>query len=352
MLTFITFVLVFGTIVFFHEFGHFAVAKLAGIRVEEFALGFGPPLASKKMGETKYSLRAFPLGGFVRLAGMDEMVLEDEQDAKKVDSAEEPAHDGGSFQNKSLPWRLATIAAGPLMNFVLAIVLFTLFFMFITLPPKISHVEPASPAEIAGFLPGDEFVSVNGEEVNDTERIIDLIKMSPGQQMAIGIKRQDRFTTLLVTPQDDQGEGRIGVAIEFAKPRYPFLLSARAAVSRTWAVTAQLVGDLSRMITGKQKADISGPIGIVQLVGETARQGIGEVLFLAILLNINLGLLNLLPIPVLDGGWLVILVVEAVRGKPLSAEARGIVQFIGLALLVLLMIFATFKDIARFNFFS
>lgn len=344
MLTFITFVLVFGTIVFFHEFGHFSAAKLAGIRVEEFALGFGPTLAGKEVGETKYSLRAFPLGGFVRLAGMEEMVLE----GKEGPSAD----DQGSFQNKSLPWRLATIAAGPLMNFVLAIVLFTLFFMFITLPPRISHVEPASPAEIAGLLPGDEFVSVNGQAVDDTERIIELIKMSPGQQMAIGIKRQDKFMTLFVTPQDDQGEGRIGVAIEFAKHRYPFLASARAAVSRTWAVTAQLVGDLSRMITGKQKADISGPIGIVQLVGQTARQGFGDVLFLAILLNINLGLLNLLPIPVLDGGWLVILVVEAVRGKPLSAEARGVVQFIGLALLVLLMIFATFKDIARFNFFS
>ncbi len=191
--------------------------------------------------------------------------------------------------------------------------------MFITLPPRISHVEPASPpAEIAGLLPGDEFVSVNGQAVDDTERIIELIKMSPGQQMSIGIKRQDKFTTLFVTPpRRSGGEGRIGVAIEFAKPpRYPpFLASAKAAVSRTWAVTAQLVGDLSRMITGKQKADISGPpIGIVQLVGQTARQGFGDVLFLAILLNINLGLLNLLPIPVLDGGWLVILVVEAVRG--------------------------------------
>lgn len=122
MLTFITFVLVFGTIVFFHEFGHFSAAKLAGIRVEEFALGFGPTLAGKEVGETKYSLRAFPLGGFVRLAGMEEMVLE----GKEGPSAD----DQGSFQNKSLPWRLATIAAGPpLMNFVLAIVLFTLFFL-------------------------------------------------------------------------------------------------------------------------------------------------------------------------------------------------------------------------------
>lgn len=346
MLTFVTFVLVFGTIVFFHEFGHFAVAKLAGIRVYEFALGFGPVLGSKERGETTYSLRAFPLGGFVRLAGMDEAALgEGEGELAGED-------DPRSFQNKSLPWRLGTIAAGPLMNFILAIVLFAAYFMFVTLPPKINHVEPASPAEIAGFLPGDEFISVNGENVDDTERIIALIKASPEQEMEFVVKRQKSFATLSVTPELENGEGKIGVAIEFSKPRYPFLLSAQAAVSRTWAVTAQLVGDLSRMITGRQKADISGPIGIVQMVGETARRGFGEVLLLAVLLNINLGLLNLLPIPVLDGGWLVILVVEAIRGKPLSAEARGIVQFIGLAFLVLLMIFATFKDISRFNFFS
>lgn len=346
MLTLITFVLVFGTIVFFHELGHYIAAKLAGIRVEEFALGFGPSIGNWQGKETLYSLRLFPLGGFVRMAGMDEMLLDDDEN----DLLDED--DPGSFENKSLPWRLGTIAAGPLMNFVLAIILFAAYFMFVVMPPKISVVEPGSPAAIAGFLPGDVVSSVNGEAVHDTDRIIDLIVASPGKEMEFVVKRNGQNFTLAVIPLDEGGEGKIGVAIEIAKPRYPFLVSARAAVTRTWDVTKQMVVELSRIVTGKQKADLSGPIGIAQLVGETARQGFADVLLLAIPLSINLGLLNLLPVPVLDGGWLVILVVEALRGRPLSAKARGIVQFIGLAFLVGLMIFATFKDITRLNFFS
>lgn len=154
-----------------------------------------------------------------------------------------------------------------------------------------------------------------------------------------------------MVPSAEDGQGRIGIGID-SKPQYPFLTSLRHGVRQTWNFTIQLITDLGQMITGKQKAEISGPIGIVQIVGQTAKQGIPQLMILAILLNINLGLLNLLPVPVLDGGWIVILLIEAVRGKPLPPEARGIAQFIGLALLLLLMVFATFKDISRFNFFS
>lgn len=344
MLTLVAFIVVFGTIVFFHELGHFTVAKLAGIRVYEFALGFGPLLASRTRGETKYSLRIFPLGGFVRMAGMDEAA------DKSEELGEEEA--SRSFQNKSLPWRLATIAAGPLMNFVLAVILFTLYFMLVTVPPTISQIEPDSPAEIAGLQVQDSFVAVNGEKIDHTEQVIELIKASPERELELTILRKKELIKIQITPRQENGEGKIGVGISISKPRYPLLISVKGGFTQTWAVTSQLVKDLARMITGKQKADISGPIGIVQIVGETARQGLPDLLILAIILNINLGLLNLLPIPVLDGGWLVILVVEAVRGKPLSPEARGVVQFIGLALLVLLMIFATFKDLSRFKFFS
>lgn len=342
MLTLVAFVVVFGTIVLFHELGHFAVAKLAGIQVYEFAIGFGPALGSFTKGETKYSLRAFPLGGFVRMAGMDE-------GTDAVNDVEEG--NPRSFQNKGLGWRLSTIAAGPLMNFVLAIVLFVIYFMLIAVPPTITLVELQSPGQAGGLLPGDRFVSINGEEVATTEQIIEKIKASPNQEMTVVVRRERQLVTIEVVPEERDGVGVIGVAID-SKPQYPFLVSLRAGITQTWNITSQLVGDLARMITGKQKAEISGPIGIVQIVGQTARQGLPQLLILAIILNINLGLLNLLPVPVLDGGWLVILLVEAVRGKPLAPEARGIAQFIGLALLVLLMIFATFKDLSNLNLFS
>lgn len=342
MLTLVAFVVVFGTIVFFHELGHFTVAKLAGIQVYEFAIGFGPALGSFTRGETKYSFRAFPLGGFVRMAGMDE-------GSDAVNDVEED--NPRSFHNKNLGWRLGTIAAGPLMNFVLAIVLFVIYFMLIAVPPTITLVEMESPGQIAGFLPGDSFVSINGETVNTTDEVIERIKASPNQEMTVVVKRERQLVTVQVVPKDRDGIGVIGIAID-SKPQYPFLVSLRAGVSQTWYITTQLVRDLSRMLTGKQKAEISGPIGIVQIVGQTAKQGLPQLLILAIILNINLGLLNLLPVPVLDGGWLVILVVEAIRGKPLAPEARGIAQFIGLALLVLLMLFATFKDISNLNLFS
>ncbi|NMB20510.1 MAG: RIP metalloprotease RseP [Firmicutes bacterium] len=342
MLTLIAFVAIFGTIVLFHELGHFTVAKLAGIRVYEFAIGFGPTLGSFRRGETKYSLRAFPLGGFVKMAGMDEPV---------EGSEEVPEDDPKSFTNKSLPWRLSTIAAGPFMNFVLAIVLFVLYFMLIAVPPTVTYVEPASPAEVAGLQAGDLFVSVNGESVSSSERIVELIGLSPGQEMEMVVKRQKELVTLTITPDNRDGLGRVGVSID-SKPQYPFLVSVRAAVTQTWGLTTQLIRDIGMMITGQQKVEVSGPIGIVQIVGETARHGFPNLLILAVILNINLGLLNLLPVPVLDGGWILILLLEAVRGKPLAAEAKGIAQFIGLALLVALMLFATFKDLARFNLFS
>ncbi len=341
MVTLIAFVVIFGTIVLFHELGHFTVAKLAGIRVYEFAIGFGPALGSVTKGETKYSLRAFPLGGFVKMAGMDEPV--DGQGAEEDESR--------SFIGKSLPWRLGTIAAGPMMNFVFAILIFVLYFMLIAVPPTITSVEQGSPGHLAGLVPGDLFVSINGESVDSSERIVELIGLSPDQEMQMVVKRQQELVTISVVPENRDGLGRVGVSID-SKPQYPFVTSLRAGVQETWRLTTQLIRDISMMITGQQKVELSGPIGIVQIVGETARYGLPNLMILAIILNINLGLLNLLPVPILDGGWILILLVEAVRGKPLAPEAKGIAQFIGLALLVALMLFATFKDLSRINLFS
>ncbi|NLM40808.1 MAG: RIP metalloprotease RseP [Firmicutes bacterium] len=343
MITLVAFVVIFGTIVLVHELGHFLAAKAAGIRVYEFAIGFGPALVSTTRKGTKYSLRIVPLGGFVKMAGMDE----------PVDYHEDvPDDDPESFQSKSLPWRLGTIAAGPFMNFVLAIALFVLYFMLVSVPPMVTTVEPNSPAHRAGLLPGDLFISVDGQPVAEADEVVRLIQGAAEREMEIVVRRQGSLVTLTAVPDAANGQGWLGVAISEAKPRYPFLTSVRAGAVQTWRLTTQLIGEIGRMISGRQPVEISGPIGIVQIVGETARHGVPQLLILAVILNVNLGLLNLLPVPVLDGGWLLILVLEAVRGKPLRPETRGIAQFVGLALLIALMLFATFKDLTRINLFS
>jgi len=342
VLTLVAFVVVFGTIVFFHELGHFVVAKLAGIRVYEFALGFGPSIAKVRRGETDYSIRVFPLGGFVKLAGMDEAEnFEDEVDE----------HDPRSFVNKPLPVRLGTIAAGPFMNFVLAVILLTVYFSLAVIPPTIVQIEAQSPAHLAGLLPGDEFVEIDGNPVKTSAEIVEIIQAHPEEELQVTVKREGKLLTIPVRPTLEKGRGAIGVAIDH-KPRYPISVSVPAAVRQTWQMAGQLVKALGQMITGRIEPELSGPIGIVQIVGQSARQGLPSLLILAVVLNVNLGLLNLLPIPVLDGGWLLILIIEALRGRPLAPESRGIAQFVGLALLILLMIFATFQDISRLSWFS
>ncbi|HHT72494.1 MAG TPA: RIP metalloprotease RseP [Firmicutes bacterium] len=342
MLTLAAFVVVFGTIVLFHELGHFLVAKLAGIRVFEFAIGFGPKVAGVRWGETTYSLRLFPLGGFVKMAGMDE--AEDIRDDVDQD-------DPRSFANKSLPWRLSTIAAGPFMNFVLAILLFTIYFSLAVVPPTITQIEQHAPAYQAGLHPGDEFVEINGKPVKTSEDVVAIIQAHPGEELSVLVKRSGQFLTIPVTPKEADGKGVIGVAIDY-KPRFPLGVSLQAGFTQTWQMAGQLITGLVHMVTGKVEPNLSGPIGIAQIVGQSARQGLASLLILAVVLNVNLGLLNLLPVPILDGGWLVILIVEALRGKPLAPESRGIAQFVGLAVLILLMLFATFQDISRLNWFS
>lgn len=341
MLTLAAFVVVFGTIVLFHELGHFIVARLAGIRVFEFAVGFGPRVVQVHRGETTYSLRLIPLGGFVKMAGMDEP--EDPQD----DVAE---NDPRSFANKPLPWRLGTIAAGPLMNLALAIMIFAAYFALVTVPPTITYVEQHSAAYQAGLQPGDEFVEINGQPVHSSAEVVELIEAHPGKEMDVVIRRGGKKVAVTVTPKAEDTQGVMGIVIEH-KPRYSLGLSLKAAVINTWQMIGQLIRALGQMITGRMEPQLSGPIGIVRIVGQSARQGISSLLILAVVLNVNLAILNLLPIPVLDGGWLIILILEALRGKPLAPESKGLAQFVGLAVLILLMLFATFQDIGRLNWF-
>ncbi|NLK09089.1 MAG: RIP metalloprotease RseP [Firmicutes bacterium] len=338
------FIIVLGPTVFFHELGHFLIAKAVGVKVHEFALGFGPVLFKRRGKETAYSIRWLPLGGFVKLAGMD--IPEDETDII-------PDDDERSFNNKPLWQRLAVIAAGPVMNFVLAVIIFALYTGLAVIPPTVQTIEPGSPAEVARLLPGDEITHVAGTRVHSVQDINQIVADLDGKEITLVIVREAHTIQLAITPALDPNlnRARLGVGMVEKTRESPFT-ALNHGIQRTWLISKDIVSSLFRMVTGKVKPDIAGPIGIFQLVGESANQGFFFVLFIAGVLSVNLGLFNFLPIPVLDGGWLFLLIWEAVRGRPLEPEQKGAVQFIGLAFLLLLMLFATYKDLLRLDIFG
>ncbi|HHV94619.1 MAG TPA: site-2 protease family protein [Firmicutes bacterium] len=337
----VAFVLVLGPTIFFHELGHFLAAKAVGVKVYEFALGFGPALLRRRGRDTVYSLRLLPLGGFVKLAGMD--IPEDED-------AIIPDEDESSFNKKSLSQRLAVIAAGPIMNFVLAVVLFAVYMGLVFIPPTVQVVEPGSPAAEVGLLPGDVITEVAGEKIASIREINSIVARHPDQEIPITILRENRPLRLTITPRLDRelGRARLGIGM-VEKERQSPGQALYTGLRQTYFVSRDIVLSIVRMIAGRIEPDIAGPIGIFQIVGESANRGLMFVVFMAAVLSINLGLFNFLPIPVLDGGWLVMLLWEAARGRPLEPEQKGLVQFIGLAFLLLLMLFATYKDLARLS---
>lgn len=345
----VPFALVFGTIVLVHELGHFLVARAVGIKVHEFAVGFGRALWSRKRGETVYSLRIFPLGGFVKMAGMDQALDPDEE----ITDADER-----SFHNKPLWQRMSTIAAGPFANIVFAVVLLVIFHAFIMVPFAVADVLPGSPAEQAGILPGDHIVSVQGEPVSDLDGLSGVLQQYPDETVQFAVERNGRPLVLPVEARRDAETGRVLIGVTVmsgglaGKERLPLGSALVQATKDTAGWTVDLLGFIGGAITGRTPAaevreNVAGPIGIVRSVGETAKMGFGYLLLLAAVLNVNLALINLLPIPVLDGGWIVFLAIEGIRGKPLKPEHQGMAQFVGLTLLLALMVFVFYLDISR-----
>lgn len=335
----LAFVLVLGPLIFVHELGHFLAAKAVGVKVHEFAIGFGPGVLRWRRGETRYVLRLLPLGGFVKLAGMDEP----EDPVEKV-----PDEDERNFNNKSLWQRMFVIAAGPLMNFVFAALLFSGYLGLVILPPTVQYVEPNSPAAEAGLLPGDVVLRIEDREVKTVSDINEVVRAKEGQPVDLTIRRDGKIRVMSAVPRLNEKNQTVQLGVYLvAKQRMGLVPSIVGGVKQTWGIIRDLVLAVFGMLTGRVEADISGPIGIVQVVGQSAARGLSYVVFLTALLSVNLGLFNLFPIPVLDGGWIAIFVWEAVRGKPIPPEQRGVAQFIGLALLLGIMLFATAKDLVR-----
>ncbi|MCR4440935.1 MAG: RIP metalloprotease RseP [Peptococcaceae bacterium] len=343
--TFVASLIIFGLIIFFHEFGHYLLAKITGVRVEEFALGMGPKIVAKKWGETIYSIRALPLGGFCRMAG----------ETGSGDYESSASHDPRRFDQKPVWARIAVIASGPLMNFVLAVFIFTALFSAIGIPEdyttKIGSVVAGSPAEQAGLRAGDRVERINGIDVNSWRELVSIIHGSAGKKIELEIARGKSTIVVEATPKLDpeSNVGMIGITPE--EPRWKkvgFWEGLKNGYQRTVDITRLTIVGLVEMITGRTSTEgIAGPVGIIQMIGESARFGLVYLVNLTALISINLGLINLLPIPALDGSRLLFLIFEGVRGRPVNPAKENFVHLVGFILLMVLMVFITYRDIIR-----
>lgn len=344
MQTFIASVVVFGLLIFFHELGHFLVAKRVGILVHEFSLGFGPKVFGFNRGETRYNLRLLPLGGFVRMAGMDP----NEEDDKGIPIER-------TFNYKTAMQRAAVIVAGPLMNFILAAVVFALIFMVQGMPyasTEVGEIIKGFPAEKAGLQVGDKIVAVNQETVEDWNQLVTETNKYPGEPLNLTISRNEQEVHLTVTTvKDESGQYKIGI-----KPTEPVIkkLNPFAAIAAGTSFTIQISGlilsFIGQMFTQQAPADLGGPVRVVSEIGKAAEFGVFSVMQLAAFLSINLGLFNLLPIPALDGSRVLFLLWEKVTGKPVEPSKESFIHLIGFGLLLLLMVVITYNDIVSLMF--
>ena len=351
----VPFLFTLTVIVFFHELGHFLVARLCGIKVLVFSIGFGPELVGfyDRRG-TRWKISAIPLGGYVKFFG-------DENEASVPDAstlaAMTPEERKQSFPGQPVYARAAVVAAGPITNFILAVVLFAGVFMSYgktTAIPRIAAVEPNSPAAAAGFKVGDLIVSIDGSKIDNFSDVQRIVNFSPGSTLTVVVDRGGSLFTLKATPAEKDKKGMLGItrSNEPGDVRTDPVGAMEAVwlgADKTWFVVETTLTYLRDVVMGRQSADqIGGPIKIAQISGEVAKLGFGPLLDLTALLSVSIGLLNLFPIPLLDGGHLLFYLIEAVRGRPLSERAQEVGFRIGLAIVLMLMIFAAFNDLRPF----
>ncbi|HHY35565.1 MAG TPA: RIP metalloprotease RseP [Firmicutes bacterium] len=330
-----------GVMAFFHELGHFLAGKRFGVFVHEFGLGFGPSLVSFKLGETRYSLKLFPLGGFVRFAGEAGGGLSREDSAVPVERR---------FYSQPALRKSVIVAAGPVMNLLLAAFLFFLVFSVTGLDrttPFIGEVIPGKPAAQGGMLPGDRIVAVEGQPVQKWEDMVAVVRRRPGLPTRFVVERNGRQLELVITPESVNGVGLIGVQSRLERSRMHPVEGIVSAFKETVYVVTFWVKGLVETIAGKVRPEITGPVGISQILGEAASAGIAPFLYLLGAISANLGLINLLPIPALDGSRLLFAAIEGVRGKPVDPEKENFIHFIGFAILMALFVIITYRDIMR-----
>lgn len=430
--TIISFIVVLGVLIFIHELGHFIVARLCGVRVEKFSFGFGPRLFGIKRGDTDYFISALPLGGYVKMTGGEHSEEEIPEELKAI-----------SFPHKSVYQRAAIVAAGPIMNLILAFILLPVIFIigvevpaFLERPPVVGHVAKDMAGFKAGFIAGDVILTIDGKKVSRWEDVLTSMALSPGRLQTIDVKRADETLTLKLTPDTsaENGAGYAGiypetkpvigglssgypaheagimpgdlivsidgVAIrhwaeietfihkearkrmfvidregkqltfeltpkfneeakvylvgisrkeEVVKKSYGFIGAVEKGVGAAVNMVVQLFQVIKGLVVGQYSLKtLGGPILIAQVAGKAAQSGITATLWLMAFLSLQLGVINLFPMPVLDGGHLLFFVIERIKGSPISEKALGYAQQVGVALLITLMVLVTYNDILRF----
>ena len=352
-------------LVFFHELGHFWVARLAKVRVEVFSVGFGAELFgwNDKAG-TRWKIGVIPLGGYVKMFGQSDLPGDEDEDQPPLTDKEKAV----SFQHKTLAQRTAIVAAGPIANFLLSVVLIAcLMATFGAARPYagVGEMMPGSAAAEAGFKAGDRIVSIDGEAVEWFSDLVRIVSVQPEMLLKIKVRRGDDEFVLTATPKRHQQLGAEGKTVEIGLlgvrydpqqmhyERQNPLMAVWLGIQQTASLTEKTLSFLGQVISGRQGTEgIGGPLRIVQYAGITFQSGIENfILFLAVL-SINLGLINLFPIPILDGGHLLFFAVEAIRGRPLGPQAQEYGFRFGLILVLILMVFVTWNDLVQLRVFE
>ncbi|MDU3457185.1 MAG: RIP metalloprotease RseP [Peptoniphilus harei] len=332
MITLISSLLVFLLVVMLHELGHFTVAKLSGIKVNEFSIGMGPKIYQKEKGETFYSLRILPVGGYVAMEG-----------------EEENSHGPRAFNNVHIFKRMAVVLAGAFMNFVLGFLAFTIIFSIVGYGSnEIDKVIENSPAMTSGLKTGDKIIKINGSPTRDIYDINSVISKNNDKEMNFFIDRKGELLKFSIKPQFSEENKMYLIGIT-SKIDHSFLKSISLGADRTLQMSKMIIQSIKMMFSGSFKMEyLSGPVGVVQLIGSESSKGFLNFLQILGLISVNLGVFNLLPIPALDGGKFLFLLIEAIMGKPINEKIEQGLSLIGISLLFSLMIYVTiFNDIGR-----
>lgn len=348
--TIVSTAIVLGILIFVHELGHFLVAKRSGVTVLRFSLGFGPKVVGVTRGGTEYRLSLIPLGGYVKMLGEDtEEEVTEEQRA-------------GAFSTQPVFKRIGIVLAGPLSNFLLAIVIFTFLFAFYGIPqraPEIAAVSPGSPAEQAGLQAGDTIVSANGKDISTWDDLSESIEKQGQAPLSLQVLRDGRQVSTTVTPTVNEVKNLFGETVsrpvigitaaeKFTVKEVNPLLAGYYALSQTWTLSKLFVLTVVKLVQRIVPLEtLGGPILIAQMAGQQAQEGVLNLLNFIALISVNLAVLNLLPIPVLDGGHIFFFLIEAILGKPLSLKKVEMAQKVGLIVLLALMVVVFYNDIMR-----
>ena len=372
-MTIVIALLLFGIIILIHEFGHFLLAKKNGVTIHEFSIGMGPKIYSKEKNGTEYSIRILPIGGYVSMEGEEDGFdrseeeddlseendsiyesLEIQEDKSKISDEidGEVAINEGSFAEKTILQRASIIFSGPFFNFLGCIGFLVALFLIIGVPTtKVGTLIDDAPAKVAGIMVGDEIKSVNGQEVSSSTDITDIISTSKGKEVKVVVNRDDKDVEFNINPVFNKDTQTYIIGITFDRTKN-IVKSFTNAVTTTWDITVQMVEFLGQLVTGRVEGGISnsvaGPVGVIGMVSDAAKTGITNLLYLGAVISLNLGIMNLVPFPALDGGRLLLLLIEGLRGgKKLDPSKESMINIVGMSILMAFMLFITYKDILR-----